>query len=185
MPRSQKTSLQKPCLHPCLCGCKRKLTRWTIRRHLKAHSSRDTTEPESLPPPKRRRVALFQTGEGSLPSFDPPPALNLHQSPGVECTQPSGHIVDDILLNLCARTHPTTNQSDSEDSEDDLEGDGVEATDSIDPETDDFCDGEDIDTEGDANLREGIVSDWDLLAEEFIAEAEELGEFEHSFLHTP
>jgi hypothetical protein len=116
--------------------------------------------------------------------FNLPPALNLHQSPGVECTQPSGHIVDDILLSLCAQTHPTTNQSDSEDSEDDLKGDAVEATNSIDPKTDDFCDGEDIDMEGDANLHEGIVSDWDLLAEEFIAEAKELGEFEHSFLHT-
>jgi hypothetical protein len=33
--------------------------------------------------------------------------------------------------------------------------------------------------------REGIVSDWDLLAEEFIVEAEELGKFEHSLSHTP
>jgi hypothetical protein len=32
--------------------------------------------------------------------------------------------------------------------------------------------------------REGIVPDWDMLAEEFIVEAEELGKFEHSLLHT-
>ena len=31
---------------------------------------------------------------------------------------------------------------------------------------------------------EGIVSDWDLLAEEFIVEAEEHGKFEHLLLHT-
>jgi len=39
--------------------------------------------------------------------------------------------------------------------------------------------------EGDVDPREGIVSDWDLLAEKFIVEAEKLGEFEHSLLHTP
>ena len=38
--------------------------------------------------------------------------------------------------------------------------------------------------EGEVGPREGIVSDWDLLAEEFIAEAEELGKFEHSLLQT-
>ena len=140
---------------------------------------------ESLPPLKRRRVAHFQAGEGSLPSSNPPPVLNPHQSPGVVCTKPSGHIVNDVLLNLRARTHRTTDHCDNGDSEDDLEGDAVEATDSIDPETDDFWDREDIDTEGDVDLREGVVSDWDLLAEEFIVEAEELGELEHSFLHTP
>jgi hypothetical protein len=155
-----------------------------IWHHLKARSSHDTIEPESLPPLKWHGITLFQTGKGSLPSFDLPPALNLHQLPGVECTQPFSHIIDDILLSLCAWTHPTTNQSDGEDSEDNLKGDTVEATDSIDPETDNFCDGEDIDTEGDTNLHKGIVSDWDLLAEEFIVKAEELGEFEHSFLHT-
>ena len=41
---------------------------------------------------------------------------------------------------------------------------------------------------GDADPREGIVSDWDILDEEFIAGAEELGKSEHSllhYLHTP
>jgi hypothetical protein len=38
--------------------------------------------------------------------------------------------------------------------------------------------------EGDVDPREGIISDWDLLAEEFIMEAEELGKFKHSLLHT-
>jgi hypothetical protein len=31
----------------------------------------------------------------------------------------------------------------------------------------------------------GAVSDWDILAQDFTAEAEELGEFERSFLRTP
>jgi len=39
--------------------------------------------------------------------------------------------------------------------------------------------------EGDVDPREGIVSDWDLLAEEFIVEAEELGKFWNSSLHSP
>ena len=43
----------------------------------------------------------------------------------------------------------------------------VEAADSVDHETDDFWDGEDtIAMQGDVDPREGIVSDWDLLAEE-------------------
>ena len=75
--------------------------------------------------------------------------------------------------------------SDSEDFEDALEGDGVEATHTIDPETDDFGDGEDIDTEDDVDPCEGIVSDWDILAEELIVGAEKLGKFEYSLSHTP
>ncbi len=39
--------------------------------------------------------------------------------------------------------------------------------------------------EGDVDPHEGIVSSWDLLAKEFIVEAEELGKFEHPLLHTP
>jgi len=38
--------------------------------------------------------------------------------------------------------------------------------------------------EGDADSREGIVSDWDLLGKEFIVEAEELGKFENSLFHS-
>ena len=68
------------------------------------------------------------------------------------------------------------------DSEDALEGDAVEAADSIDHEIDDFWDGEDVTLEGDVDPCEGIVSDWDLLAKEFNIEAEELGKFEHSLL---
>ena len=34
------------------------------------------------------------------------------------------------------------------------------------------------------DLHEGIVLDWDLLAKEFIVEAEGLDKFEHSLLHT-
>ena len=50
----------------------------------------------------------------------------------------------------------------------------VEAADSVDHKTDDW-NGEDVAMEGDVDPREGIVSDWDLLAEEFIVEAEGLG----------
>jgi hypothetical protein len=98
----------------------------------------------------------------------------------------SGHSVDNLLLNLQnAQTHRNTDQSDDEDSEDALEGGAVEATDIVDHETDDLWDGEDVAMEGDVDPREGVVSDWDLLAEEFIVEAEELGKFGHSLLHTP
>ena len=80
--------------------------------------------------------------------------------------------------------HAPSNQSDDEDSEGAIEGDAVEATDHFDYETDDFWNGEDVAVEGDVDPREGIVSDWDLLTEEFIVEAEELGRFGHSSLHT-
>ena len=114
----------------------------------------------------------------SLPLLNSLPASNLPQFPGDACTEASGLSVDSILLNLHARTHRTTDQSDDEDSEDTLESDAVEAADSIDHETDGSWNGEDVVVQGDADPREGIVSDWDLLAEEFIAEAEELGTFE-------
>ena len=63
-------------------------------------------------------------------------------------------------------------------------GDAVEAPDYVDHETDDSRDGEDVAVESDADPREGIVSDWDLLTEDFIVQAEELGKFGHSLLHT-
>jgi len=119
------------------------------------------------------------------PSFEFNPSLPLLDLPGAARTEVSGLPVDDIPLDLHARTHRTIDQSDDEDSEDSLEGDTVEATDSADDETDDFRSKEDVDMEGDLDPREGIVSDWDLLAEKFIVEAEELGKFEHSLLHMP
>ncbi len=121
----------------------------------------------------------------SLPLVDPPATPNLLQPPGDAHTEASGHFVDNVLLNLHAQTHQTTNQSDDEGPEDALEGDAVETTDTIDHETEDFWNGGDVAIEGDVDPREGIVSDWDLLAEEFIVEAEELGKFGHSLLHTP
>jgi hypothetical protein len=57
-------------------------------------------------------------------------------------------------------------------------------TDNINPESNDFRDREDIDMEGDVDPREGIILDWDILAEGFIVEAEEFGKFEHFLLHT-
>ena len=117
-----------------------------------------------------------------MPLLDPPPASNLLQSPGDALTEASGLFVDDVPLNLHTQTHRTTDQSDDEDSEGSLEGDAP--ADYIDYETDDFWNGEDVAVEGYADPREGIVSDWDLLAEEFIVKAEELGKFGHSLLRT-
>jgi hypothetical protein len=139
---------------------------------------------ESPPPPKSRTDNNSSTShsraDASSSSSDyPPPQL---QSPGDALTEVSGPFVDDVFR---ARAHRTTDQSDDEDSVDALEGDAVEAADSVDHETDDLWNGEDVAMEGNVDPREGIVSDWDLLAEEFIVEAEELGKFEHSLLHAP
>ena len=155
---------------------------------------------EPLPPPKRRRIAHFQADASSsssshpqsrtlefefdppLPSLDPPVDFDLPRSPEDARTVPSHCFVNDVLLDLHARTHRTTDESDDEGSEDALEEGAVEAADSIDPGTDDR---EDVDMEGEVDPREGVVSDWDILAEDFIVEAVELGKFEHSLLRTP
>jgi hypothetical protein len=121
--------------------------------------------------------------------LDPPSTL----SPGDAVTEVPGRFVDDVLLNLYARTHRTTNQSDGEDSEGALEGDLVEDSDPdpdpdpdpVDHRADDFWNGEDVASEGDVDPREGVLSDWDLLTEEFIVKAEELSKFEHSLLRAP
>jgi hypothetical protein len=212
----------------CSCGCNRPVSKSTEWRHKNRRRSLRSlpVQPESPPPPKRRRIAHFQAespiitpgkqkqtrisssshsrvddsdhpqffsfpqlhapsfdeSDTSLPLLDPPPASNLLQPPGDALTEASGRVVDDVLLNLHTRTH-RTDQTDDEDPEGTLEGD-VEAADYADHETDDFFNGEDVAVEGDADPREGIVSDWDLLTEEFIVEAEELSKFGHSLLHT-
>jgi len=120
----------------------------------------------------------------SLPLLNPTTALSLLQPPRDACTKASSDFVEGILLNLHTRTHQSTDQSDNEDFEDALEGGAVEAAHSIDPKTDDLWNGENIDLEDDVDLHEGVVLDWDILAEEFIVKAEELGKFEHSTLHT-
>jgi hypothetical protein len=178
------------------------VSRCTKWRHTKTPSSA-VEQLGSPPPPKRRRIAHSQADAGSSASahpqlyahsfeFDPSPPLHdvsaassLLQPPGDAPTNAPSHLVDDVLRNFHARTHWTTDKSDNKDSEDTLEGDAVEAADSIGPKTDDFWNREDVDMEGDVDPREGIVSDWDILAEEFIVEAEELGKFERSLLHTP
>ena len=53
----------------------------------------------------------------------------------------------------------------------------------VDHGPDDSADGEDVAVESDADPREGIVSDWDLLTEDFVVQAEGPGKFGHS-LHT-
>jgi hypothetical protein len=127
-------------------------------------------------------TSSFDDIDPSLPSPDPSPAPNLLQPPGDALTEASGLSIDDFLRNLATRTHQTTDQSDDEDSEGDPAED-LEAGDYVDHESDDFQNGEDSAMEGDADPHEGIVSDWDLLAEKFIVEAEELGNFWHSLLH--
>ena len=82
------------------------------------------------------------------------------------------------------RTHRATDESDI-DCEDALEGDATEAADSIGPGNDGLWNGEDVNTEGEVDPREGIVSDSDIVAEEFIVEAEEFGKPKHYLLHTP
>ena len=156
----------------------------------------------SPPPRKRRRTGHFQADASSsssghpqfhaplfefspsLPFLDVPEASNILQSPGNACTIPSGRVVDDILLNLYARTHRATDESDNGDSEDAPKGDATEAADSIGPGTGDLWNGEDIDTEEEEDPRGDVILHWDILAEDFIAEAEELGKSKHS-LHTP
>jgi hypothetical protein len=158
-----------------------------------------TAQPESPPPPKQRRIAHIQVDTGSsssnhprlhtppfdfspsLPLLDPPAALDLLQLPGDGRTVPSGRFFDDVLLSLHTRTYRTTDEGDNEDSDDALEGGAIEAAD--DPGTDDSWDEEDVEDE--VEPHEGIASDWDILAEEFIVEAERLGKFEVSLLHTP
>jgi hypothetical protein len=114
--------------------------------------------------------------------LDPSPALDLLQLPGDSLTEALGPSIDNVPLNHHAQTHRTANQSNDDNSEA-LEEDAVEAANSVDHETDDFWNEEDIAMEGYVDPCEGIVSDWDLLAEEFVVQAKELGKFEHSLLH--
>ena len=90
-------------------------------------------------------------------------------------------LVDDFLRNFHTQTHRIADQGDDEDSESDED---LEAADYVDDESDDSRNGEDNAMEGDADPREDIVSDWDLLTEKFIVDAEELGNFGHFLSHT-
>ena len=146
--------------------------------HPRADASSSSNHPQSSIP--QLHAPLFESNPSPLGS---PQASNIPQSPGDARTEASGLFVDDVLLDLHARTHRTADQSHDEDYGDTLEGDADEVADPVDHETDDFWNGEDV-AMGDVDPREGIVSDRDLLAEEFIVEAEELGKFEHSLLHT-
>ena len=196
---------QKNPLYDCPCPCNRQVTQWMMLHH-KKHTLLPPITPESPPPPKQHQIAHFQVDASSsrpssghpqlcahsfefnpsLPLLDPPAASNSHQLLEDVRTKVSSHFIDDVLRNLHAQTHQATNQSDDEGPEDTLKGkgDAVEDADFIDPKTDDFWNAEDIDIEDNVDLHEGIVLDWDLMAEEFIMGAEELGEFEHSLLRT-
>jgi len=159
-------------------------------------------ESKSRPPPKRRRIAPLQADASSsssgrpqfyapssefnpfLPFFDPPVALtNLPQSPGYACSIPSGQFVNNVPLNLHTRTCRAIDESDNE-SEDALDGDAAEATDPTGPGTDGLWNGEDVDMEDKVDPHEGIILDLDILVEEFLMEAEELGKSKYYLLHT-
>ena len=64
-------------------------------------------------------------------------------------------------------------------------GDTTRAADSISPRTGNLWNGEDIDTEEEEDPHGDIVLHWDILAEDFIVEAEEFGKSKESLLHTP
>ena len=171
----------------CCCGCNCLLSKWAIRAHIKAFLAKQRQENSSGNGDPPLHAPSFEFNP-SLLLLNPPAAFDSLQSPEDAHTEASGHFVDDALLDHLIRTSQTTDDSDndSEDSEDALEGDAVEAADTIDSETNDFTDGEGVDTEGNVDLREGIDSDsdWDALAGELIVE-EELGKFGHSLLHIP
>jgi len=200
MPASWKSLRQKPMKFQCICRCNRLVTRWTIWRHVLFSTIQHKSG--SPPPCKRHRTGHFQVDASSsssghpqfhapsfkfnpsLPFLDVPEASNLLQSPGYARTIPSGCVVDDILLNIYAQTHWATNESNNKDSEDTPKGDATGAADSISPGTGDLWNGEDIDMEEEEDPCGDVVSHWDILAEDFIAEAEEFGKSKDSLLHT-
>jgi len=110
--------------------------------------------------------------------------MNLPQSPGYAHSILSGQFVNDVPLNLHTRTCQAINESDNK-SEDALDGDAAEATDPTSPGTDGLWNGEDVDMEDEVDLCKGIVPDLDILVEEFLVEAEELGKSKYYLLHTP
>ena len=121
-----------------------------------SHSRVDTSDHQLHAP-------SFDEFDPSLPLLNPSPAPNLLQLPRDALTEASGPL-HDFLLNLHTQKHRTTDQSDDEDSEGPgaVEGDvveGLEAANYVDHESDGFHNEEDIALEGDADPREGIVSD--------------------------
>ena len=156
------------------------MDRTTAWRHSKR--SPHPVRPESPPPPKRRRTTHSQAGQESFVITSDKQKRS--RTDNISSTSHSRVDASDHPQFSTSELHAPSNQSDDEDSEGAIEGDAVEATDHFDYETDDFWNGEDVAVEGDVDPREGIVSDWDLLTEEFIVEAEELGRFGHSSLHT-
>jgi len=109
--------------------------------------------------------------------------MNLPQLPGYAHSIPSSQFVNNVPLNLHTRTCWAINESNNK-SEDALNGDAAEATDPTSPGTDGLWNGEDIDMEDKVDPCEGIVLDSDILVEEFLAEAEELGKSKYYLLHT-
>ena len=197
----------------CSCGCNHRVSRQTAWHHSKRvqpESSRPLkrrriahfqTKSPIITPDKQRRSCTDNISSSShshvdasdhpqlhapsLDEFNPslpllnPPASNLFQPQGDALTEASSVFIDNFLRNLLTQTH----QSDDEGSEGAFKGDAAEAAD-IDHDTGNSKNGEGVTVEGDADPCEGMVSDWDLLAEEFIVEAKELGNFRHYLLHT-
>jgi len=119
---------------------------------------------QAPPPPKQRHITNFQADAGSSSSghpqshaplfdFDLPADLGLLQLPEDACTVLSHCFIDKVLLDLHAQTHRITDETDDESSEDALKGN----TDSVDPGIDNFQNREDINTEGEVDLYEGVM----------------------------
>ena len=177
-------STKYPCCI-CSCGCNKLVSRWTCLHHHRQKETSPSLWLESPPPPKQHHITHFQACQkdaSSSSSGHPPPQLHpppFKFNPSLPLLDPpSALAVGDAVTGAPG---PFTGQSDGVDSEDALEG----AANSVNHKTDGFRNGEDVATGGDADPREGIVSDWNILDEEFIVGAKELGKSEHSLLHTP
>ena len=143
--------LAEGALRLCSCGCNRRVHRTTEWRHKKR------VQPESPPPPKRRRIAHFQAESpvitpdkqnrartDNIPSSSHSRVdtsdRQLH-APSFDEFNPSLPSLDSPPAHPHTRKHRTADQSDDEDSEDVVEGDaveGLEAANYVDHESDDF-----------------------------------------------
>ena len=179
---------------------KKKAAEAQAQAEVKAQAQAPIVQHESLPPPKQHHITHQADASPSssghpqlhtpsfdsnlpLPFLDPPADLDLPQPPEDAHTVLPHRFANNILLDLHARTYQNPDENNDRDPKDAPEKDAVDA-DSIDPRTGDFWNEEDVDVEGEVDLRKGIVSLWDILTEKFIMEAEEFGKFAHSLLDT-
>ena len=163
----------------CIC-CNRSLSRLT-RRHHRERCRKMQLESRS-PPPKWCRIAHFQVGQESSNS-----CTSCFCAGGSSSSSDHPQISTPQLHTPSFKFNPSLPLLDPPVASNllQLPEDAVGAADSVCHGTHDFWGEGDIAMEGDVDPHEGIVSSWDLLAKEFIVEAEELGKFEHPLLHTP